>query len=315
MWSGFESIGVILLIMAVGFFFAYRQIWPENTQTGLSVIVIKVAAPCLAITSIYASFTRDLLVSSLVLLLIALIHIFVNFLFGKLTSRMLGLSEGKKTIYEVTYTFANIVFIGLPVNQIIFGNEGVPFLFAYYIVNIAIFWSAGYTKIAAAGESADAAAPRARIRIKPQNILNPGFVGVLVGTVLVGTELRLPSVLNTGLGYIANMTVPLSLLIIGANLVVFKSGIPRITKDEWWIMIGKFIISPIVMIALLKLFGIEGLPFYVFLISSIMPCHMQTAILAQNYNVESAYSSKLVGLSTLLSLGTIPAWVAIMQLM
>ncbi|MDR0596175.1 MAG: AEC family transporter, partial [Clostridiales Family XIII bacterium] len=137
--------------------------------------------------------------------------------------------------------------------------------------------------------------------------------GVLIGAGLVQAGLHLPPVLHTALGYLGGLTVPLSLLVIGANLTIFARGVPKITLDEWWIMIGKFIISPLVMICLLKAFGIEGMPFYVFLLSATMPCHMQTSILAQHYNVESAYASKLVGLSTLLSIITIPAWVGIIH--
>ncbi|MDR1496590.1 MAG: AEC family transporter [Clostridiales Family XIII bacterium] len=314
MWSGIESIGVIFLIIAVGFFFTHKTIWPENTQAGLSAIVIRLAAPCLAVTSITAGFDRDMLASSLVLLLIALLHLAANFLLGKLTSRMLRLRSGKKAIYEVTYTFSNIIFIGLPINQIVFGNAGTPFLFAYYLVILAAFWSVGVSQIAAASAALHDGATGA-FHLSPSKIFNPGFICVLIGAGLVQAGLHIPPVLDTALDYLAGLTVPLSLLVIGANLTIFASGVPKITADEWWIMIGKFIISPLVMICLLKLFGIEGMPFYVFLLSATMPCHMQTSILAQHYKVESAYASKLVGLSTLLSIGTIPAWVAIIHAM
>ncbi|MDR1042887.1 MAG: AEC family transporter [Clostridiales Family XIII bacterium] len=318
MWSGLESICVIFLIIVIGFFFTYKKIWPDTTQSGLSVIVIRIAAPCLAVTSITAGFNREMLASSLILLLIAVLHLAANFLLGKLTSRMLHLDAGKKTIYEVTYTFSNIIFIGLPINQIVFGEEGVPFLFAYYIVILAAFWSFGVAQIAAAG-TAEAAPGDAKIRGKlsfsPSKIFNPGFIGVLIGAGLVQAGLHLPSVLDIALGYLGGLTVPLSLLVIGANLTIFAGSIPRITADEWWIMIGKFVVSPLVMICLLKLFGIEGMPFYVFLLSATMPCHMQTSILAQHYHVESAYASKLVGLSTLISIVTIPAWIGIIHAM
>jgi predicted permease len=337
MWSGLESIGVIFLIIAVGFFFSYRKIWPENTQGGLAAIVIRIAAPCLAVTSITAGFDREMLASSLILLLIALLHLTANFLIGKLTSRMLRLRGGRKTIYEVTSTFSNIIFIGLPINLIVFGEAGTPFLFAYYIVILTVFWSLGVAQIAAAGErltadGADAASGgriptggagatgkddglTGKFRLSPSKIFNPGFIGVLVGAGLVQAGLSLPPVLDVALGYLAELTVPLSLLVIGANLTIFARGVPKITADEWWIMIGKFIISPLVMIGLLKLFGVEGMPFFVFLLSATMPCHMQTSILAQHYGVESAYASKLVGLSTLLSIGTIPAWVGVISAM
>ena len=50
----------------------------------------------------------------------------------------------------------------------------------------------------------------------------------------------------------------------------------------------------------------------VFIMIAAMPCHAQTAILAQFYDVEGEYASNLVSLSTLLSLITIPVFAAIL---
>jgi predicted permease len=242
------------------------------------------------------------------LLLIAALHIFVNFLLAKISSKFLKLNGGKRVIYEVTYSFSNVIFVGLPINQIVFGDEGVPFLFAYYIVILAAFWSFGVAKIAAAAPDKPEGTKN---KIEVGKIFNPGFICVIIGSIMVYAGLHLPYVLNMSFSYLGDLTVPLSLLVIGANLVVFSKGIPRITKDEVFIMLGKFLISPLVMFGLLKLFGVEGLPFAVFILSATMPCHMQTSRLAQHYDVEPAYASKLVGLSTILSLLTIPAYVTL----
>jgi predicted permease len=321
--SGLISVGVILIIFAVGFFCAYRRLWPEATPAALSFIVVKVAAPCLAVTSITASFSRELLRDSLVLLLVSALHLFVQFALGMGLSRALKLRAGKRTIFEVTFTFSNVIFIGLPINQIVFGNEGTPFLFAYYIVILAAFWSFGVARIAAAAPAGIAGTPKAsgatgrkpRGGVSLANIFNLGFIGVIVGAALVRIGVKLPVILDTALGYLADLTVPLSLLVIGANLTVFAKGIPRVTADEVMILIGKFIISPLVMVGLLLLFGVKGLPFWVFLLSSTMPCHMQTSILANHYDVEPEYASKLVGLSTLISIVTIPVCATLIHLL
>ncbi|MDR3363852.1 MAG: AEC family transporter [Clostridiales Family XIII bacterium] len=309
MWSGLASVGVIFLIFAAGFFFHYKKIWPEGAPGAFSIVVVRLSAPCLAVTSIVAGYDREMLASSLALMLIAVLHIIILFALGKASSRMLRLGGGRKTVYEVSFTFSNVIFIGLPINQIVFGESGGPFLFAYYIITLACFWSFGVHRIASAS------ARRGKPAISAAKILNPGFVGVLVGYGLVQAGLGLPAVLDTALGYLAGLTVPLSLLVIGANLTIFAKGIPRVAKDEVAIMLAKFVVSPLVMLGLLKIFGVAGLPFYVFLLSSSMPCHMQASILAQHYGVEPAYASRLVGLTTLLSIITIPCYVALIHAM
>jgi predicted permease len=317
MWSGLESVAVIFLIFAVGFVLAIRKIWPASTPNALAFIVVRIAAPCLAITSITAYFSRELLVRALVLLFIAALHILILFALGKLLSKGMDLRKGKKVIFEVTFTFSNVIFVGLPINRIVFGPEGTPFLFMYYIVILTAFWSFGEAQIAAAanrenGNNTDnKLVPKSSISLK--KIFNPGFIGVLIGAAMAYLGWQLPSVIDIALGHMAALTVPLSLLVIGANLVIFAKGISMLHKDEAMILLGKFVISPLVMFVLLKIFGVTGLPFFVFILTSSMPCHMQTSILAQHYNVESEYASRLVGLSTLLSIITIPAYAALIH--
>ncbi len=306
MISGIISVIVIFLICAVGFWFNFRKTWPANTPGVLSFLVVKIAAPSLAVISISDRFTRELLLSSAFYLLILVIYTGLLYLTGKLFSKMLRLKAGRKTVFEVTFTFSNTIFIGLPINEIVFGHEGLPYLFTFYLITLAGFWSLGAYELAKAS-------PLHSGGFSIQKILSPGLIGVMIGGVLVQLDWSIPLALDSAMRYTGNLTVPLSLLVIGANLVVFASGIPRITIDEFIILAGKFVISPLYMFLILKMFHVEGLAFQVFMLTSAMPCHMQTSILAEYYEVEGAYASKLVSLSTLVSLVAIPVFVAFLK--
>ena len=306
MINGIISVIVIFLIFSVGFWFTYRKIWPESTTSVLSVIVVKIGAPALAIYSISDRFTQELLRASVSHLFILLLYTLLLFLTGKVFSKIMHLKEGKKSVFEVTFTFSNTIFIGLPINEIVFGHDGLPYLFTFYLITLTTFWSLGAYELAKAS-------PLEAKGFSLRRLFSPGLIGVLIGFALVQFNWSIPLVFDSALRYLGALCVPLSLLVIGANLVVFAKGIPRITKDEFIILVGKFIISPIYMFILLHLFHVEGLAFQVFMFTSTMPCHMQTSILAEFYNVESEYASKLVSLSTLICLVTIPIYVAVFR--
>jgi Predicted permeases len=306
MINGIISVIVIFLIFGVGFWFNFRKTWPENTPAVLSFLVVKAAAPALAIISISDRFTRELIRASALNLLILLLYTVLLFLTGKILSRFLRLKAGKKTVFEVTFTFSNTIFIGLPINEIVFGSKGLPYLFTFYLITLAGFWSLGAYELAKAS-------PLHSNRFSLKKIFSPGLVGVLIGGALVQLDLSIPTALDATLRYLGNLTVPLSLLVIGANLVVFTKGFQKITADEWIILAAKFIISPLYMLILLHFFHVEGLAFRVFMLTSTMPCHMQTSILAEYYEVEGPYASKLVSLSTLICLITIPIYVTLLK--
>jgi len=304
MINAVTSIIVIFLIFSVGFFLTYRNIWPQSTSSVLSVIVVKIAAPSLALISISDYFTPELLRQSAHYLLIVALYILMLYCTGKIFSKAFRLSVGKKQVFEVSFMLANAIFIGLPVNQLVFGQVALPYVCAFYLVNLAIFWSLGAHELSKVS-------PKKTAKYSIKGIINPGFIGVIAGCVLAATQFSIPGTLDAALRYLGALCVPLALLVIGANLVFFAKGFPKIHLDEWAILGAKFIISPLYMFILLSVFGVEGLAFRVFMLTATMPCHMQTSILAEFYEVESAYASKLVSISTLASLITIPFFASV----
>lgn len=307
MINGIISVLVIFVLLGIGYYFTRTHKWPENTPDVFSTTVVQIAAPALAVTSIENRFTPDLLKASLLNLVISTACVFILYFMGKLISVMLKLPKKKKAVFDTTFTFNNTMFIGLPIISIVFGNDGLPYLFTAYLVSIVLFWSLGAYTISRASDDLKMQAFSIR------RIFSPGLIGVIIGCLLAGFELHLPVILETSLTYLGDICVPLSLLVIGANLAKSLSkGMFRITADQILIMIGKFIISPLITFVAFRLFHVGGLPLHVFIMIAAMPCHAQTAILAQFYDVEGEYASNLVSLSTLISLVTIPVYAAIL---
>ena len=136
MLRGMSSVLIVFILLAVGFYFTKAKKWPDNTNKVFSTTVVKIAAPCLAVVSIENRFTPELLRSSFWNLLIIAASVFFMYFLGKLLSRLLRLAPEKKAVFETTFTFNNTMFIGLPINQIIFGHDGLPYLFTFYLVTI-----------------------------------------------------------------------------------------------------------------------------------------------------------------------------------
>lgn len=307
MINGIISVLVIFVLLGVGYYFTRTMKWPENTPQVFSTVVVQIAAPAMAITSIENKFTPALLKASVLNLMISAASVFILYFMGMLLAKLLKLPKKKKAVFNTTFAFNNTMFIGLPIISIVFGQEGLPYLFTAYLVSLTMFWSLGSYTVAKASDDLTSQAFSIR------RIFSPGLIGVIIGCILAGFSLRLPVILETSLTYLGDITVPLSLLVIGANLAnTLSKGMFKITLDQVLIMIGKFIISPALCFGLFTLFGVEGLPLHVFIMIAAMPCHAQTAILAQFYDVEGEYASNLVSLSTLISLVTIPVYAGIL---
>ncbi len=307
MINGIISVLVVFILLGVGFYFTRTKKWADNTPNIFSTTVVQIAAPALAITSIENRFTPELLKSSVLNLIIAAVCCFLLYLIGAGLARILKLNKKKTAVFKVTYAFNNTMFIGLPIISIIFGEEGLPYLFTCYLVSITLFWSLGAWTISRASDRLESKAFSVR------RIFSPGLIGVIIGCLLAAFELHLPVVIETALTYLGNLTVPLSLLVIGANLANSVSkGMLKIDIDQILILAGKFVISPLLFWGAFSLFSISGFPLHVFIMIAALPCHAQTAILAQFYDVEGEYSSNMVSISTLVSLVVIPVYATIL---
>ena len=76
-------------------------------------------------------------------------------------------------------------------------------------------------------------------------------------------------------------------------------------------LVGRFVVCPIVTLILCNIFAVPELMRSVFVIQAAMPVMTNTAIVAKSYNVDTEYAAILIGLSTLLSLIVIPIYMGI----
>ena len=209
MLNGILSVFVIFIIFSLGFWLTYKKYWPENSSTVLSAVVVKIGAPALAVIGLYDRFSKELLKATLLYLMIIIAYTLLLYVTGKILARIMKLQGGKKTVFEVTFTFSNTIFIGLPINEIVFGHQGLPYLFTFYLVTLAGFWSLGAWELARGSELGKGS-------FSLKKIFNPGLIGVLVGAFLVQMEWNLPLVLI--LFTLFKYPMYLSLLVIGARL-------------------------------------------------------------------------------------------------
>jgi predicted permease len=195
MLNGIISVLVVFIILGVGYFFTKKEKWPDNTNKVFSTAVIQIAAPALAITSIENRFTPELLKASFWNLLIITGSVLIMHLLGKFLGHALKLGKKKNAVFVTTFTFNNSMFIGLPIISIVFGQDGLPYLFTFYLVTISLFWSLGAYTLCHASDIGGKS-------FSIKKIFSPGLIGVMIGCILAGTSTHLPTILETSLTYL-----------------------------------------------------------------------------------------------------------------
>ena len=124
---------------------------------------------------------------------------------------------------------------------------------------------------------------------------------------LVLLNFRPPQFIMDASKYVGGMVTPLSLMYTGIIIMdMIKEKKVRWQKGYGGVLLGRFVIAPMILLGLVVLFPGESLMRAALLIQASMPVMAQTPIVAGNVGSESEYGAGGIALTTLASLVFIP---------
>jgi hypothetical protein len=311
MFSAINSILTIFLMIGVGFYLSKKGWLNEEINKSVSKIIVNVSLPLLMINNITTRFNREELLLSTTGVLLAFCGILLSYGLALLICNFFRVEKSKRGIFCAMFAFSNTIFIGLPVNVSLFGEKSVVYVLLYYLANTTLFWTIGVYNIRISSREASEASIGSNLLRK---ILTPPLLGFLIGILLVILNIKLPVFIIDAFKYIGSLTTPLSMFFIGSIISFIKIKDIKLDFYSYMIIIGKFIVTPIIFFFLLGFVNFPILLKKVFIIEAAMPVLAQAAIVTKFYNVESEYTTILVTLTTLISLILLPVYAILLNL-
>lgn len=289
-----NQISILFFIIGIGFIVGKLKIITNELNVGLSKVLLNVTLPFLIISAFNFDFSKDMLKTSGIILIISvLVH-------GGLAliSLLLYRKEEKsiKTILRFITIFSNCGFIGYPVAGSIYGSEGV-FYTAIYNVGYNLFvWTLGILMFQEEKEKG----------LYKKIFLNPGIISVIIGMILFIFSIKLPYFILQTIDLIGGITIPLSMLIVGISIcsVNLKSAFREI--KYYYASFIRLIITPILVYGILYFIGFTGIALGIPVIVSSMPAASNTVPFAQIYNGNIDCASKITVVSTIFAMFTLP---------
>ncbi len=157
------------------------------------------------------------------------------------------------------------------------------------------------------------ASGRAAIMDALRSIVSPPLVGFLLGVVLVVANLKLPDFIFSPVSSLRLMTTPLAMIFIGAVIRGTNRKQARVSCDLAMVMAVRFLVTPVVMILMLRSLPIGTQMKQVFFLMSTMPVMTQLGIMARESGSDCEYASVLVTVTTAFSLLAIPAYIYLLD--
>lgn len=290
----------IFLLMLAGYIMTKLKILPPESKKPLTDLVIDFILPCNIIVSFMIEMNRDILISCFAVMCASVIIQ----LFAAVAGKYFYPVKNKDRLAVLKYgtICSNAGFIGNPVVEGLYGTQGLLYASIYLIPQRIVMWSAGVSCFTPA---------RGRDVIK-KVITHPCIIAVFIGFIVMLLPFSLPSGIVKTLKTASGCTTALSMIVIGHILAGInpKTIISRLNLYYCFI---RLIVFPLLVFAGCRVFSLDVLVTSVCVVLSGMPAGATTAILASKYDGDEQFAVKIIFLSTLFSLFTIPLLCIIMQ--
>ena len=313
---------IVLFMVALGWVFG-KAGYIKREHKGLFIkLIIYAGMPALVVNNVFGKLDLSTLEKPLLLFLLPCVSMLITLLLGILLAKILKVSKVRRGTFIVLCAFSNSIFIGLPMCTGLFGDEAIPYVMCFYIVNTTFFWTIGNYLISKSGEASEKAKPKSETG-KPnrgkafigklKKLLSPPLIALIICLPLFALGVKMPAPIIKLSGHIGNIVTPLALFYIGYTLYEYGFKSLKPDKCTWAVLFVRFIAAPALMFALSFLFNFKGMPSGVMIIEASMPVMTQAVVLAGAYNADESFAAGCMSISTILCCLVVPLLMLIMQ--
>lgn len=227
----------------------------------------------------------------------------VSFVLVKLCPVIPKIEKGQ---YMFMLTFSNVGFMGIPVVHALFGNEGV--LYAA-VLNVAFNVSAFTLGVIQINYGQEDGAGSMNLK----KLLSPCVVASVAALLIYIAGLRMPDDVISVCSTVGGITTPLAMILIGSTLGTMKAKEIFGDWKAYVFTLFKQILLPVPIMWVIGLVVRDPMMNNVLAIMMLMPVANLAVILSYQYDLDEKLSSRVVLISTLVSIVTIPVMLFFMQ--
>lgn len=296
---------IMFLLIGVGFFCYKKKMISEQSSAQLSGILLSIVTPALIINAFQIKFDENLLKGLIISLSLAIVSVIIGIIVSTLTIRKNPENHDYK-VERFACVYSNSGFMGIPLIASVLPENGVFFASVYIAVFNVFVWSHGITVMKGKFTRND---------IK-KVLTSAPIISVIIGILLFVLQIRLPNVLGSTIEYIVNLNTPLAMIITGVYIAKSNLLTAFTNKKIYKIVIIRLLLIPLIMVALFMFFNITP-EFRTIMIANLIatacPTAAITLLFATKFDTNPEYASKIIAVTTLFSIVSIPIIMFVME--
>lgn len=302
----------IAMYVLIGVIVRKAKVVGENFHKDLTRFVMDISLPCLVVNALCSQSHEDYGADMVLKLMLAGIAFFAVLLAAsQILFLLLKKSEAARCLRFCT-VFSNFTFVGVPVMEGLYGAEGL-FAFMLFYTPLRILYYIMAPILINPNHATDL---KARLRELKEVLLTPGIVATAVGVVLYLFEVQLPEFLSNTLSAVGGTCSPLAMIISGMTLGGMSRSQMAHDKAAWGMVGVCNFLSPAIMLAFVLLLPLPDQIRMIMVLTAAMPVPslLITYTIRFGLNDRLCQSTSLaMFVSTLLSVASIPLWLAVAE--
>jgi len=290
---------VILFAIGVGVLAHRLGFMNSDTDRKLSKLILNITIPSLVIASVTRQASLPAASVILSVLLVSVAFYLMEFVFAFVVPKIVGGTPGQRGVWRFLMCFPNIGFIGYPLVQALFGDEG--FFYAVILAlpfNILNF-SMGPLLLSG------------KMRFSWKQFCTPSVLCSFVALAIALLDLKLPPIVGEMAGLVGDVTVPLSLLVLGSMLAGMSIKSVFTSWRLWVLSFIRLLLEPATLSVILRLMGTDPLILGVAVAQMAMPAAVNGSMLCLEFDGDADAMAQSIFLTTVLAIVTIPVAAAL----
>lgn len=305
------NVGIFFLMMIPGIIMKKTNLSTEGLGKGLSNLVLYVAQPVLIFVSYLRDFDKSVFIN---MLWVFIFSIVVHIVFSVISMASFKKSaDGVRRMLRFATIFSNAAFMGIPLIKEVIGAEAVIYASIYNITFNAFLWTLGVYICTANKATPDGCnvCEKSHISFK-KAFLHPTMIAAYLGLIVFFLPIHnhIPSLITDGFFRIEALVAPLSMIVLGLRLAeIDLRGFFR-EKNLYIFIILRHLALPTIVFFLMRglsvFVDIDPVVIKSVLIMAAAPAATSATMFAEMYDCDAKYVSKVVAVSTIISLATMP---------
>lgn len=318
-----QKVALLFLLILIGYLCGKLRILTEEANKSLADIVMYFVTPAVIINAFSATlYERTEILGILKNIgIVAAVSVVIHALMILLVTVFFRSGdENFRKVMRFAAVFSNAGYIALPLAQALIdtpeSHKGALYAAVYLAVFNIVLWTWGYSDMS-----------REKNALNLKKILtSAGVIGVTIGlffftsplwiTVRGQPGIVLPELFRNLISSMSALNLPLPMFMVGYYLT--KVDLLRSVKDSptyLCCMCLRLLIFPLLCLGLMLPFGIRGNVLTVCVIGASAPVGATTTIFSAKFSRDPELSVRLVSLSTILSMFTMPLVVGLTQML